>query len=112
MSHILRLIGQRKEVHLMSQGQSLQLVKDPDLITLVRGIRDAMADVKDPHYVLVGAEGFEPTTSLELSQGALTAELHAYILSLPQTDGTHRTNRGPRTLVQAKGIRFHKAIGS
>src|ERR1039458_9497821 len=29
--------------------------------------------------ILVGAAGFEPTTSLEFRQGALTAELHAYI---------------------------------
>ena len=29
---------------------------------------------------MVGAAGFEPTTSLEFNQGALTAELHAYIL--------------------------------
>jgi hypothetical protein len=31
---------------------------------------------------LVGAAGFEPATSLEFKQGALTAELHAYSAAL------------------------------
>lgn len=113
MSHIFGLIRQRKEVHIMPCSQGPQLVKYADLVALIGWIRNAVADVKDPHGILVGAEGFEPTTSLELNQGALTAELHAYMpVTLPQTDGTHRINLGPRTLVHAKGIFFHTAMGN
>lgn len=79
MSHIFGLIGQRKEVHIMPSSQGPQLMKYADLIALIGRIRNTVADVKDPHGILVGAEGFEPTTSLELNQGALTAELHAYM---------------------------------
>ena len=72
-----------------------------------------MAQVEDAHGIswnLVGAAGFEPTTSLVFDQGALTAELHAY--SPPQTDGTHRINLGPMTFVQENGNRFHIATGN
>ena len=59
---------------------------------------------------MVGAAGFEPTTSLVFDQGALTAELHAY--TPPQMDGTPRINLGPITLVQENGRRFHIATGN
>ena len=59
-------------------------MKGADLLALVGRIRNAVADVKNPHVVyLVGAAGFEPTTSLEFNQGALTAELHAYLVAIP-----------------------------
>src|SRR5262249_22954825 len=67
---------------------------------------------------LVGAAGFEPTTSLEFNQGALTAELHAYALSSTyfvihlQMDGTHRINFGPMAFVHENGRRFHAATGN
>ena len=60
---------------------------------------------------LVGAAGLEPTTPLEFKQGALTAELHAYI-ELLYTDGMQRTSLGPKVFVQLKGMRFHIATGS
>lgn len=40
---------------------------------------------------LVGAAGFEPTTSLEFIQGALTAELYAYAL-FSTSDRRYPTN--------------------
>jgi hypothetical protein len=61
---------------------------------------------------LVGAAGFEPTTSLEFKQGALTAELHAYIGHQHHTEGIRRMSRGPMILVQANGNRFHASTGS
>lgn len=79
-------------------------------------LRNAMAEIPRSHHKpnsLVGAAGFEPTTSLEFEQGALTAELYAYrVWTYSYTDGTHRMSRGPRTLVQANGIFFHNATGS
>ena len=41
----------------------------------------AVTQAQNSHELgLVGAAGFEATTSLELRQGALTAELHAYFV--------------------------------
>jgi hypothetical protein len=73
-----------------------------------------MAKVKNSHGFLdlVGAEGFEPTTSLELNQGALTAELCAYSPPRSQIDGIRRISFGPRIVVQLNGSFFHNATGS
>ena len=60
---------------------------------------------------LVGAAGFEPTASLLFNQGALTAELHAYIAeSLSYTEGIHRIAGGPTIFVIGYGNRFHNAV--
>src|SRR6185437_11310034 len=60
---------------------------------------------------LVGAAGFEPTTPLVFIQGALTAELHAYVLPR-QIEGIHRITLGPRTFVQPNGSRRQAATGN
>lgn len=67
----------------MPRRDGPHLVEGANLVPFVRRIRDAVAKVEDSHDVfkLVGAAGFEPTTSLELNQGALTAELHAYFFT-------------------------------
>ena len=60
---------------------------------------------------LVGAAGFEPTASLLFNQGALTAELHAYIGERPcHTEGIHRIAGGPKILVTGYGNCFHNAV--
>ena len=55
----------------MAGGHCPYLVKRTNLIALVGGIRQPVADVEDSHNVswLVGAAGFEPTTSLEFKSG-------------------------------------------
>ena len=87
-------------------------MKSTDLVALVGRIWQPMAEVKDSHEGLVGAEGFEPPTSLEFNQGALTAELHAYIYTHHYTEGIQRMTCGPMIFVRPNGIRFHKATGS
>src|ERR1051326_7537071 len=73
-------IRQSKQIHFMPRSHRTQLMKGANLVALVRWIRDAMTKVKNSHdRNLVGAAGFEPTTSLEFRQGALTAELYAYV---------------------------------
>ena len=59
-------------------------MKGANFIAFIRRIRNSMAEEKNFHgdFKLVGAAGFEPTTSLEFNQGALTAELHAYVRPL------------------------------
>jgi hypothetical protein len=65
-----------------------ELMERANFLALVRRIRYAVTKEKNAHvYGLVGAAGFEPTTSLEFNQGALTAELHAYSWS-----ASHRWN--------------------
>ena len=88
-------------------------MKGTDLIAFVRRVRDTVAEVKNSHgfIELVGAAGFEPTTSLVFIQGALTAELHAYVFYL-QMDGIHRINLGPMTFVHENGNRFQAATGN
>jgi hypothetical protein len=43
------IIRQREDVHLMSRRHGPQLVKSTDFIAFVRGIRDAVAKVKNSH---------------------------------------------------------------
>ena len=79
MDQVIGTISQSKQIHLMPSRDRLQLMECTDLLSLIRGIRDAVTKIQDSHgCVLVGAAGLEPTTPLEFKQGALTAELHAY----------------------------------
>ena len=96
----------------MIRSDGSYLVERTNLITLIGRIGDTVAKVKNSHELgnLVGAAGFEPTTSLEFKQGALTAELHAYFVT-PQMDGIHRISLGPRTFVHPNGNRFQMATG-
>jgi hypothetical protein len=112
VSEVSGIIRQSEDIHLMMCRHGAYLMESTDLIALVRRIWDTVAKVKNFHGLskLVGAAGFEPTTSLLFSQGALTAELHAYVLL--QMDGTHRINLGPMTFVHESGNRFHAATGN
>ena len=78
MLKIFKIVAESQQVDLVSPAELLDLMERPDFVAFIGRIRHSMAKVKDSHRELVGAAGFEPTTSLEFRQGALTAELHAY----------------------------------
>lgn len=114
MSQVCSFVRECKKIDLMPSRDGTQLMKRTDLVAFIRRVGNSMAKVKDSHWFdvyLVGAAGFEPTTSREYFLGALTAELYAYSVPLPHTDGIHRIILGPRTFVQANGIFFHKIMG-
>ena len=108
------IVRQSEEIDFVPLRNRSQLVESADLLPLVGRIRDSMTEVEDSHNLegVVGAAGFEPTTSLVFKQGALTAELHAYIRHPHQTEGIRRISMGPITLVKPNGSRFHASTGN
>src|ERR1017187_7237338 len=53
MSKVLGLIRKSEQIHLMSRRDSPQLMEGANLLTLIRGVRNAMANVKNPHKLLL-----------------------------------------------------------
>ena len=77
---IFDLIRQGEQIHRVVCGKRPQLIESADFVAFVGRIRNTMAKEENSHgCVLVGAAGFEPTAPLRFNQGALTAELHAYL---------------------------------